>query len=45
MQLLVIVLLFCVRWGLAWAVRDASLLVIGLLASTIGVWVVHGAGS
>jgi len=45
LQLIAVVLLFCARWGLAWLLRDASLLIIGLLASSVGVWIVHAAGT
>ena len=45
LQLLVVVLLLAVRWGLAYALRDASLLLIGLLACTVGCWTVHAGGT
>ena len=44
-QLLMVVLLLTARWGLAWALADAPLLLIGALACTVGCWLVHGLGT
>lgn len=45
LQLLPIVALLVMRWGLAYALRDSPLLLIGAIACTVGCWTVHAAGT
>ena len=45
LQLLPVLALLCARWGLAYLLRDASLLAIVLTACTLGCWLVHALGT
>jgi len=45
LQLLGVFGLLAARWGLAYALRDAPVLLIGLLSCTVGCWLVHAAGT
>ena len=44
LQLLPVLALLCARWGLAFLLQDASLVVIVLTACTVGCWLVHALG-
>lgn len=45
LQSIPVIALFFLRWGMAYALRDSPILLIGLLASTIGCWTVHASGT
>lgn len=44
-QVVVLLLLLVARWTLAWALGESPIWLIGLLACTVGCWLVHAAGT
>ena len=45
LQLVAVLALLAARWGLAYLLRDSPLVLIGVAASTLGVWLVHALGT